>query len=218
MADAFPIGNVLGGVIASGHPWFHTALGRSGPSKPSPANFPAPFQIPDKWDYGHHNYLEVDSEHPSITVPRDVPPQGADRPGYPKPSASYMSFTAGLFFGPTPRRSRPPTIRRIRRWQGHRLRLVSSLSLMVMMDGNGFKGAAMRTDSDILNLLKSAPLRSAAMTIALLKRAPRSFAPLRCASLRFAPLRCQTTPSASPIGTKCSQHSTLAVSSTDAFC
>jgi alpha/beta hydrolase family protein DUF900 len=80
LADAFPIGNILGGIIAAGHPWFHTALGRDGPSKPWPANFQAPFQIPDDWGYGHHNYLEVDSTHPAIGVPQDVPPQGAAKP------------------------------------------------------------------------------------------------------------------------------------------
>jgi len=77
LADAFPIGNILGGIIAAGHPWFQTALGRSGPSQPWPANFEAPFQIPDNWEYGHHSYLEIDSSHPPIIVPTDVPPQGS---------------------------------------------------------------------------------------------------------------------------------------------
>jgi hypothetical protein len=81
LADAFPIGNILGGVIAAGHPWFHTALGRSGPAKPWPSCFVAPFQIPDKWNYGHHNYLEVDPAPPSIPLPEDVPAQGAPEPG-----------------------------------------------------------------------------------------------------------------------------------------
>jgi hypothetical protein len=80
LGKAFPIGNILGGIIAAGHPWFHTALGRSGPSKPWPANFEAPFQIPDQWDFGHHNYLEVDPTHPAIPVPTDLPPQGAPEP------------------------------------------------------------------------------------------------------------------------------------------
>lgn len=81
LADAFPIGNILGGVIAAGHPWFHTALGRSGPAKPWPACFVAPFQIPDNWNYGHHNYLEVDPAPPPIPLPEDVPAQGAPEPG-----------------------------------------------------------------------------------------------------------------------------------------
>jgi hypothetical protein len=80
LAAAFPLGNILGGIIAAGHPWFHTALGRTGPSKPWPANFQAPFQIPDNWDYGHHNYLEVDASPPTILVPEDVPPQGTAEP------------------------------------------------------------------------------------------------------------------------------------------
>jgi hypothetical protein len=80
LADAFPIGNILGGIIAAGHPWFHTALGRSGPSKPWPANFEAPFEIPDQWNFGHHNYLEVDATNPAIPLPIDVPPQGSPEP------------------------------------------------------------------------------------------------------------------------------------------
>jgi hypothetical protein len=80
LADAFPLGNILGGIIASGHPWFHTALGRSGPATPWPGNFRAPFEIPDSWSYGHKHYLEVDSIHPAILLPTDVPPQGTAKP------------------------------------------------------------------------------------------------------------------------------------------
>ena len=81
LAAAFPIGNILGGIIAAGHPWFHTALGRAGPSQPWPVNFLAPFQIPDNWGYGHGNYLEIDSSHPAISPPQNVPPQGSPEPG-----------------------------------------------------------------------------------------------------------------------------------------
>jgi hypothetical protein len=80
LAAAFPLGNILGGIIAAGHPWYHFALGRDGPSKPWPASFHAPFQIPDNWEYGHHNYLEVDPTHPQIPVPTDVPAQEPAKP------------------------------------------------------------------------------------------------------------------------------------------
>jgi hypothetical protein len=55
---AFPLGNLLAGIIDRGHPWWRGALGRYGPRKPWPANFLPPFEIPDNWDYGHHHYLQ----------------------------------------------------------------------------------------------------------------------------------------------------------------
>lgn len=65
---AFPLGNLLAGIIDQGHPWWHGALGRFGPKKPQPLNFKAPFQIPDEWMYGHGDYL------------RDAPPAGGTIP------------------------------------------------------------------------------------------------------------------------------------------
>lgn len=97
LQDAFPLGNIVGGIIAAGHPWFRGALGRSGPSQPWPNNFRAPFQVPDNWHYGHGNYLEVDPAPPLIAPPEDVPPQGAPTPagslqGWPEAfSASFAS-------------------------------------------------------------------------------------------------------------------------------
>jgi hypothetical protein len=77
----FPLGNLIGGIIAEGHPWWRTALGRSGPSKPRPANFQSPFEIPASWDYGHLNYLQVDSPRPAkIPPPIDIPPDGSPEP------------------------------------------------------------------------------------------------------------------------------------------
>jgi Alpha/beta hydrolase of unknown function (DUF900) len=77
----FPLGNLLGGIIAEGHPWWHVALGHCGPSSPRPANFLAPFEIPSNWEYGHHHYLQIDPPPPpAIPVPVDVPPDGSDVP------------------------------------------------------------------------------------------------------------------------------------------
>jgi len=74
LSAAFPLGNFLGGIIAEGHPWWHAALGHCGPSNPKPGNFQSPFQIPDDWNYGHHDYLRVDPwPPPSIPWPTDVP-------------------------------------------------------------------------------------------------------------------------------------------------
>jgi hypothetical protein len=80
LSAAFPIGNILGGIIAAGHPWWHSALGHSGPATPWPTNFEAPFMIPDKWDYGHGNYLQIDASHPVIPLPENVPPEGTPEP------------------------------------------------------------------------------------------------------------------------------------------
>jgi hypothetical protein len=77
LSVAFPLGNILGGIIAEGHPWWHSALGRSGPSAPRPSNFQAPFEIPETWDYRHSSYLHQDAvPPPPLPIPTDVPPNG----------------------------------------------------------------------------------------------------------------------------------------------
>lgn len=81
LSAAFPLGNFLGGILAAGHPWLRAALGRSGPTFPTPANFRAPFEIPDNWNFGHGSYLEIDPPPPpSIPIPTDVPPNGSPEP------------------------------------------------------------------------------------------------------------------------------------------
>ena len=81
LAAAFPLGNFFGGIIAEGHPWWRAALGQSGPSAPRPGNFEAPFEIPDNWEFGHGDYLQIDPPSPSISAPTDVPPNGSPEPG-----------------------------------------------------------------------------------------------------------------------------------------
>jgi hypothetical protein len=77
----FPLGNFFAGIIAEGHPWWRSALGRSGPSKPRPGNFLPPFEIPKNWNYGHHNYLQIDPPPPAVVpVPENVPPNGSPEP------------------------------------------------------------------------------------------------------------------------------------------
>jgi len=79
LAGLFPLGNLLGGIIAEGHPWWHGALGRGGPANPRPGNFRAPFEIPDNWDFGHHDYLRIDTpQAANIPAPVDVPANGTD--------------------------------------------------------------------------------------------------------------------------------------------
>jgi len=73
----FPLGNFFAGIIAEGHPWWRAALGHCGPAKPWPANFQAPFEMPDIWDFKHGNYLQIDPPPtPNLPLPVDVPPQG----------------------------------------------------------------------------------------------------------------------------------------------
>jgi len=83
LAMAFPLGNLFGGILDQGHPWWHAALGREGPSSPWPDNFQPPFTIPDDWNFGHGNYLQTapaPSSSPLIPVPADVPPDGFGEP------------------------------------------------------------------------------------------------------------------------------------------
>ena len=81
LAAAFPLGNFFGGILAAGHPWFHAALGRDGPSSPRPANFISPYEIPDGWDFGHGDYLRVSGPPPAAgPIPGVVPPKGTPPP------------------------------------------------------------------------------------------------------------------------------------------
>jgi hypothetical protein len=81
LSAAFPLGNFLAGIIAAGHPWWHAALGHSGPSNPTPSNFHAPFEIPDNWNFGHGDYLRIDPPPaPAVALPTDVPPNGSGEP------------------------------------------------------------------------------------------------------------------------------------------
>jgi hypothetical protein len=78
LSRAFPLGNFFAGIIDAGHPWWRAALGHCGPAKPWPANFVAPFEIPDGWNFGHGDYLHFDSpEPPALPLPVNVPPQGS---------------------------------------------------------------------------------------------------------------------------------------------
>jgi hypothetical protein len=81
LSTLFPLGNLIGGIIAEAHPWWHAALGHCGPSKPMPGNFQSPFEIPSNWDYGHHDYLQIDAPPPpAIPLPVDVPADGSSEP------------------------------------------------------------------------------------------------------------------------------------------
>lgn len=81
LSMAFPLGNFFAGILAEGHPWWRAALGHQGPSKARPANFLAPFEIPDNWDYQHGNYLHIDPPPaPILPIPTEPPPNGSPAP------------------------------------------------------------------------------------------------------------------------------------------
>jgi hypothetical protein len=82
LSTLFPLGNLIGGIIAEGHPWWHAGLGHCGPSKPRPGNFQSPFEIPSNWDYGHHDYLRIDPPPPPTITQQEaeVPPDGWPEP------------------------------------------------------------------------------------------------------------------------------------------
>ena len=85
LARLFPLGNFIGGILDAGHPWLRAAIGRCGPAQPWPANFEAPFEIPDAWDFQHGNYLQIDASPPPVpllTLPVQVPPQGTGIPAH----------------------------------------------------------------------------------------------------------------------------------------
>lgn len=82
LSHLFPLGNFVAGILDAGHPWWHAAIGRSGPAKSWPANFAPPFEIPDGWNFNHGNYLQIDAPQVAVVpVPVDVPPQGTAEPG-----------------------------------------------------------------------------------------------------------------------------------------
>jgi len=94
LSAAFPLGNFFAGIIAAGHPWWRGALGRGGPVLPWPANFQAPFEIPDNWKFEHGNYLQINTpEPPALRLPVDVPPQGSPPP----PGAGWQESFSSAF-------------------------------------------------------------------------------------------------------------------------
>lgn len=93
---AFPVGNFAAEIVGRDHPWWQSALGRSGPTV-APPNFVPPNRIPDEWNYGHLDYLRVEpAAQTHIPPPTAVPASGAaplhGAPGWQQAwSASFVS-------------------------------------------------------------------------------------------------------------------------------
>jgi hypothetical protein len=86
---AFPLGNPLQGIIDSGHPYHHAALGRTGPAAPylAPPQLQPNWQIPKSFGYGHHDYLPQQPIAGAYSLPVSIPPDNSPVPPAGTPAA-----------------------------------------------------------------------------------------------------------------------------------
>ena len=70
---AFPLGNLVQGILLRGSPYMKTALGRDGPQTPFPGAVQPGWQIPGAWKYGHHNYLPSTPCAKLLSLPQPFP-------------------------------------------------------------------------------------------------------------------------------------------------
>ncbi len=74
---AFPLGNPISGIFAEGHPFWHAAIGRAGPTEnpPTPAQLDLVCKVPNQWNFGHDDYLPpspVPAGYTSIPYPLPI--------------------------------------------------------------------------------------------------------------------------------------------------
>lgn len=76
LALAFPLANPIQRIIDHSHPYFRAALGHSGPAAPLPSSPPleAGWQIPQTFEYGHHDYLPGQEIPIPYSGDGDIPP------------------------------------------------------------------------------------------------------------------------------------------------
>jgi hypothetical protein len=82
---AFPLGNPLSGIITRGDPYWHAALGRTGPTPPDqPANLAKTPILPNSWEFGHSSYINYSgagsAEAGPFPQPTVVQPEGSPKP------------------------------------------------------------------------------------------------------------------------------------------
>ncbi|GAA3751328.1 alpha/beta hydrolase [Terriglobus aquaticus] len=71
---AYPLGNPISGIFARGHPYWHAALGREGPTAyPSPNNIGPGWRLPDDWKVDHSDYLPPESPFAPPYAPAPFP-------------------------------------------------------------------------------------------------------------------------------------------------
>lgn len=84
---AFPLGNPLSGIVTRGDPYWHAALGRTGPSPPDqPANLAKTPILPNSWKFDHGSYINSSGppagteEAAAFPQPTVVQPEGSPEP------------------------------------------------------------------------------------------------------------------------------------------
>jgi hypothetical protein len=85
---AFPVGNPLSGIVTRGDPYWHAALGRTGPTPPDqPANLAKTPLLPNRWGFGHGSYINCSGpvlgppkEAGPFPLPAVVQPEGTQQP------------------------------------------------------------------------------------------------------------------------------------------
>src|SRR5262249_41477296 len=85
---AFPLGNPLSGILTRGDPYWHAALGRTGPTPPDqPPNLLQTPILSDSWGFGHGSYINCSgaavgppAEAGPFAQPTVVQPEGTAQP------------------------------------------------------------------------------------------------------------------------------------------
>jgi hypothetical protein len=77
LAAAYPLGNPLQGIIDRGHPYYHAALGREGPSHPDQlaSRLHSGWEIPKSHNYGHLDYIPGRPLPDMYPQPCEIPPE-----------------------------------------------------------------------------------------------------------------------------------------------
>lgn len=77
---AFPVGNLVAGMVTRGDPYWHGALGQFGPNPPDqPSSLWKTPILPDRWNFGHGSYLNCAGPYVG-PPPLAVPSQGTPAP------------------------------------------------------------------------------------------------------------------------------------------
>jgi hypothetical protein len=100
LAAAFPLGNPIQGIIDSGHPYYHAALGREGPANSDQVgpHLHLGWQIPKQLDYGHLDYLPGQPLPAKYPQPCEIPPTApVPPPGTPAQLEDHSSLWKPAF-------------------------------------------------------------------------------------------------------------------------
>jgi len=90
---AFPVGNLISGIITRGDPYWHGALGRYGPNPPDqPSQLYGTPILPDTWNFGHGSYINCDG--PTTGPPHESGPFPAATIAVPSDSQAALPNAA----------------------------------------------------------------------------------------------------------------------------